>query len=559
MATVSTPEIGEAKTPADALTARDQRTTKWRKPLILAVVLAVIALVISREAERGEFNMHSDEAQHAMTGLFFADFLRDLPLSDPIEYAFRYYAQYPSLGLIHWPPIYHLSEGVMFLLLGPSAVAARLTTLTFTLIGCAYWFRLVRWLTGETAAAVATLLLAFNPELLLYEKAAMLEAPSVALAIAASYYWLRYLRQSSRGLLVRFVIFACLALLTKQTTVYLAVFCFLTLVVRSKWQLLRQRDILTGIVVCLLVLGPFFVTAFVLHGQTINYDVVKRGITGHNPLLFYLTKLPSQLGMITLVLSVAGILSAREWDQRENSIDMGAWILACYLTFTVLAGKETRYILYWLPPFIYFASGFLVAAWGPRWRRVAGAVAALILLTWQSVVAWEFQRPYVSGFQSAASRVVEEAKSGIVLFDGELPGNFAFFVRKFDEERDFVILRKALYASRISKEFGHEELVSTRAEILEIIRSYGIRHIIVSDSEDFEYEAQRLLRQLLATDDFELYARHPIETNVAEWKNRNLLLYRYKHATPRTAQVLRIRMLTLSRDIVVSLDDLGIP
>lgn len=559
MAAVSTPGVAEAQARAAARTAREQRTAKWRTPLILAVLLTVAAVVISRGIGRGEFNIHSDEAQHAMTGLFFADFLRDLPLAEPIEYAFRYYAQYPSLGLIHWPPMFHFSEGVMFLLLGPSAVAARLTTLTFVLIGCAYWFRLVRWLRGETTAAVATLLLVFNPELLLYEKAAMLEAPSVALAIAASYYWLRYLRESSRGVLVRFVIFACLALLTKQTTIYLAAFCLLTLLVRSRWKLLRQRDILTGILVCLLVLGPFFITAFVLHGQTISYDVVKRGITGHNPLFFYLTKLPGQLGLILFVLSVAGILTAWKWDKRENSIDMGAWILACYFSFTILAGKETRYILYWLPPFIYFASGFLVAAWGPRWRRIAGAAAAVFLIGWQTVAAWEFERPYVSGFASAASRVVAEARSGIVLFDGDLPGNFAFFVRKFDEERDFVVLRKALYASRISKEFGHEELVSSPAEIIEVIRSYGIQHIVVSDSEDFEYEAQRLLRQVLATDDFELYARQPIETNVPEWKDRHLLLYRYKHPTPRTAQVLRIRMLTLSRDIVVSFDDLGLP
>ncbi len=530
-----------------------------RTAAVLVLVMILSALVIARHMDRGEFNIHTDEAQHAVTGLFFSDFLRDLPLLSPIDYAFRYYAQYPSLGLIHWPPFFHFTEGVVFLVLGPSAVAARLTVLGFALMGCAYWFRLVRQFHGDGVASIATLLLVFNSELLLYEKSAMLEVPSLALAIAATYYWMQYLRDHGRGALYRFVAFACLALLTKQTAIYLALFCFLTLLVRWQWRILRERDILRGIAICLLVLGPFFVLAFLLHGQTISYDVAKRAVQGYNPLFYYWIKLPSQLGLPVLALSLLGILTATRWDRRENLLDMSVWILACYLTFTVLAGKETRYILYWLPPYMYFASGLLTAAWGPRWKRVAGGALALLLVSWQFVGAWRFERPYVTGYEATAQLVVEKAGSGILLFDGELPGNFTFFVRKFDQQRHFVVMRKALYASRISKVFGHEELVKSEADILHIIRTYGIRFLVVSDTEGYEFEAQRLLRTLLKTEDFELIARQPIQSNLAGWDSRHLLVYAYKQAVPRTARVLRIRMLTLNRDIVVSLDELGIP
>jgi hypothetical protein len=47
-----------------------------------------------------------DEAQHAVIDLFIADALRDLPIRHPVQYAYRYYAQYPALAILHWPPLF---------------------------------------------------------------------------------------------------------------------------------------------------------------------------------------------------------------------------------------------------------------------------------------------------------------------------------------------------------------------------------------------------------------------------------------------------------------------
>jgi hypothetical protein len=265
------------------------------------------------------------------------------------------------------------------------------------------------------------------------------------------------------------------------------------------------------------------------------------------------------LGWPVLLLSLLGILAGVKWDSRRNLADMGAWILACYITFTAFAGKETRYILYWLPPFMYFSSVVLVGNWGPRWRRLVGSAVALALLSWQIPAAWRFERPYVAGYEATAERVVALAQSGVLLFDGELPGNFVFFVRKLDHDRKLVVLRKALYTTRIDKSFGQEELVKSPEEILELLRRYGIRYIVVSNNPNLDFDAQRLLRQLLATEQFGLLAELPIESNIKGWEGRRLLLYSYKNAVPRTATELRIRMLTLRQDIVVSFEDLGIP
>ena len=166
-----------------------QNPERLASRFVLVAVLLFVTVVVTRGVHKGEFSINVDEGAHAVTGLYFADFLSDLPLAHPVQYTYNYYAQYPALGLILWPPLFHFVEGIIFLVLGPSVVSARLTTLLFALLGLIFWFKLVSELQNEWAAAVCTLLLALLPSLLLYEKAVMLEVPSLALCIAASYFW----------------------------------------------------------------------------------------------------------------------------------------------------------------------------------------------------------------------------------------------------------------------------------------------------------------------------------------------------------------------------------
>jgi hypothetical protein len=77
----------------------------------MAVVLAIVAVVVAHRIHQGEFQTGSDEATHATTGIYVRDLLTDRPIHDPVQYTFRYYAQYPALGLIHWPSLFHFVEG----------------------------------------------------------------------------------------------------------------------------------------------------------------------------------------------------------------------------------------------------------------------------------------------------------------------------------------------------------------------------------------------------------------------------------------------------------------
>ncbi len=527
--------------------------------ILLAAVLLLVTIVSVRNIHKGEFHLNTDEAHHAMTGVYFSDFLSDLPLTDPVGYTYRYYARYPVLGLIHWPPFFHLVEGTMFFLLGPSVVTARITVLLFALLGFFYWFKLVSELQNEWTAAVATALLALLPSLLLYEKAVMLEIPSLALCIAASYFWIRYLRRGTTRPLYWFALFAGLALLTKQQSIYLAMFCLFTVLAERKWRHVLNLNILRALGIVLFAAGPFYVLAFKVHWQTIAISVFDRTVQGVNPYAYYWLQLPDQVGLPLFLLSVFGVATCWWWGKRESVLPMLMWIAACYVTSTLIGGKEPRYILYWTPPIVYFAVSPLTIRFRVLWARLGTAVLALSLLFTYTWSAWAFERPYLTGYAAAAKRLTERASGGIILFDGDLGANFIFYLRTFDPARQWIVMRKALYITRNAKEFGSRELIGTTAELGKLIQDYGIKYILVEETGVYDFQIQGILREFLRTPQFTLVEAFPIESNIPKFDGQRLLLYQNQHPTVRTAKSSRLEMLTLDRDIVVSLDDMGIP
>src|SRR5258708_31176393 len=129
---------------------------KSRSTMILAGVLLVVCVLIVKDIDKGEFSYNVDETQHAVTGLYVADLIRDHPFSHPVEYTYRYYAQYPALaGVIHWPPLYYVVEGISFLAFGPTVVAARLSIVGFALFGLFFLYRMVEELQGSWTSVLS--------------------------------------------------------------------------------------------------------------------------------------------------------------------------------------------------------------------------------------------------------------------------------------------------------------------------------------------------------------------------------------------------------------------
>jgi hypothetical protein len=530
-----------------------------RYVLLLALTLLLVSLLVLRGVRRGEFDYNVDESQHAATGLYFSDLVKDLPVTHPVHYTYLYYAQYPALsGIIHWPPFFYLCEGLLFAVFGPSVVSARITILLFALVASIAWFRWIARISNPWTAAVSTVIFTALPQVLLFEKAVMLEIPSLALSIVSLYYWYEYLTTKEAGNLYRFALWSSLALLTKQSVVFLPLACAVSVIALRQWKLILTPNFLKALAIVAVLIGPFYTLVFLVHWKGIAMDLI--GSTNPHPrnqLLFYAKALPGQLGWPLLVLSLVGIATCRWWSKREASVVMLAWIGACYVTFTLISHKEARYSFYWIPAFTYFAVGVLTFPWRIKAVRVVGTLLAVALVGNALLSAWRYQRPYISGYEGLAEQVVDSGKSGIILFDAELPANFIFFLNKFDPGRHFVVLRKSLWVMRIKRRGGEEELVHNDQQLLELMRNQGVKYVVVSDDPNPEFQIQNRLRHLLQSEpQFKLLSTFPVESNQREWQARHLYLYQNLQCGPPQDEFLHIRMLSISHDIVVPWSEL---
>lgn len=526
-----------------------------RSSALLLCVLVVSTVLIVRGIHTGEFSYNVDETQHAVTGLFVADVLRDHPLAHPIDYVYQYYAQYPALsGLVHWPPLFYLFEGLCFLLLGPTVMAARLSVLFFALIGTIFWFLLIRELQNEWMAAAGALMLACLPSVLLFEKMVMLEIPCLALSLGAILFWTRYLLRQARGSVYWFAILASAALLTKQNAVFLIPFCLLSGLSVGGWKFFLRAAVLRAILICVVLIAPFYVLVYMVHWKTIAMDLGEHKVSAWYSSTVYWRALPEQLGWTLLLLALIGILMSWQWDRSRNVMLMMSWILACYGTFTLIGHKEPRYALYWVPPFLYFALGMLTTYFRPPVLKKAGVAVVLLVLANTLASGWSLHRPYVSGYEAAAASITASVSSGIILYDGPLPGNFIFFIRAHDPHRRFLVIRKALYAVKLKLGGGSVELLHNEADIEKFISTSGVRFVVASEGQAFHFGSQEVLRRMLAAPPFHLLRRFHISGTDLETPNLDLNVFENSAWTQPTDKYLRIKMLTLDHDIVVPMD-----
>ncbi len=545
------PEAGTAPPRGDVALSR----------VLLIVVLAIASTFTVRGLRQsGDFAL-SDETRHAMTGLYFADLLADLPLSHPAQYTYAYYARYPTLGLIHWPPFFPLAEGLMFRAFGPSMTVARLTVLMFTLLGLSFWFLLMRELLGPWAAAFATLLLFFLPALFLYEQAVMLEVPSLALCLSATYFWWLFLRTGRSRELYAFSVMASLAMLTKQQCVYLLPFCLLTLLPDNKWRRLLNRRGATTAAIFGMMLAPFYILAIRTHLASIADHVIQKHPWNISDLTFYLRSLPQEIGWPLLALSIAGIAISHWWSPRGDTRLMLMWVITCYLAFSLLNAKQTRYFIYALPPFIYFACWPLTVATRFRRARPLLWITCIALVLMYGHTAWAKHYPRLSGYSAAAETIIRNSHGNeIVLFDGSGidSGNLTFDLRLLDREHRIVLLTKGLYVTRIEALFVAREVVHSQDELQHLLAGYGIRQVLISDRTRLLFPVQKNLRELLLSPQFKLVATFPLDGGDNTDAAHHLLLYENQQATKPTETNLRLPMMTLNHDIIVPLRELGI-
>jgi hypothetical protein len=516
------------------------------------LLLILIAVVLSHGITKGEPSFANDETRHAMNGVFMRDLLVDMPIHNPIQYSFEYYSKYPAIALPHWPPFFAAAEGAFFLVFGISTWVGRLAILAFSLMGAYFWYRIAEDHGPRYLAFFSALIFALLPAILLYEDVIMLEIPQMAMCMGAAFFWVRFLRSEKGAYLWAAAAFSVGALLTSQLAIFLAVFFGLHFFVERRFGLLRRWDVWVALVASFMIVLSWYRLSF--GALTFSYqrglgDGAGRLLTWHN-LFYYFKALPGQLGIVLLCLSILGLGWALFKSARRFRFLL-LWIAASYICFTLIAEKEPRHIMIWIPPMVYFALlgvEFLVRR--PKFVMLASAIIASYLF----VTAIRYSRPTAIGVEEAARYLMAQPESDIIYYQGPLNGDFIFNVRKLDRDKSHMIVReKEVVVTNVG--YSQHQVIDSPEEVQKLFRTWGIRYALIEEGPFLA--GLDSVQNLVKSGQFELVKSFPIWSNEDTTNWHTVSLYRYRGEIERTKQPVVIPMMTIRHDITADLSRLA--
>lgn len=557
--------------------------------MVLAVWLAVTVAALSLTGNLGSEFWWPDAARHAMDGAFVLDFVRDLPSSLALrQYAIEYYARYPCLGLVQYPPVFAVVEAVVFALFGVGLMTARVTVAAFGACGAVFGYKLARRFVGRLGAAVFVLVIFGAPGVVWWSREVMLEVPVIAMLLIASYYFVAYVDGERRSHCIVAGVLLALAVLTKQTACVLGPVWAAYAVWRRGWRVALRKEVLVAVAILAVLLGPFAAATWTYAKVNVGQSVGNlSGGMGHSRtswegVSFYVVHAHRQVGWLGLALVALSVLGAvgagvlrrpffRSSEARRAAVLGALWAGTCWVVFTfVVAHKDSRFIIIWLPglALVAAAGADALSAMGGVGRSLAWvAVAACSLraggqMTGASRLWGEDNAPWIRGPGAAARRLAGVPRGTVIFYSGYDNGNFIFAVRCLDPERRAVVLRgtKMLVTLATEKEHGMRVLARTREDIASLFRLYGVRYVVLEEPSPKLLALAPVfgeLSGLVRSDGFRCIGHVPMDTNLPA-RARRLGIYEVKDPQPALGDVLSVELLSAQRTIRVPLERLGV-
>jgi len=518
------------------------------------LVLLLVGLIISIGITRGEFFFFYDEMQHAMTGVFFRDLLIDHPWSNPVQYAYEYYAKYPALGLLYWPPLFHMVEGLFFLVFGISVLASRLTILAYALVGVFFWYKIAEREGPQPRALASALIFPLLPFVLQYERVTMLEIPCVAMCMVSLYFWQSFMREERARDLWWFAAFLVASLFTSQKAIFVAFFAVLHFLVERRWKLLKRWDVWAAAFLSVAIVVPWYL--FSLNKLTLSYDRVSGQaflhVTTSHHLFYYLEQILPQMGMLLGVLGMAGFVWTMLRERKEHHFFL-IWIVAGFLCFTPIHEKSIRHTMVWIPVLVYFA---LVMVENLQPRRSWVVPVFCVLAAYSVVKALNTNTQKASGIEPIAQYVLAQPDSDVIYYQGKLCIDFIFFVRKNDPDKRRLIAReKQVVASKVAAGKGIRQILVTPGEVIRMFQEWGIRYAVVENRDVIDGLGP--VHVALQSDRFEVIRRYDMQSNVEAHKDLRITLYRFKGELKRSKAIVTQPMMTFRNDLKVDLNRLA--
>jgi hypothetical protein len=501
--------------------------------LLAVLVGAAVAVGYFLTAPKAGDFAWADAPRHALNGVFIRDFLAAMPFGDPKGFAFRYYAQYPALTILFYPPLFYVVEAAAYAIGGVSEATAIATEAAFAWVLTVAAYGFGRLVLPPLAALGFAVLLAGSPEIMLWGRQVMLDLPCEAMLMVAAWCFLRYLRDGAPAPLYAAAAALLAAVYIKFNAVFLLpVFGLAFLVVRGGAGL-RDRRVLATVALTVVLLVPGVLLNLKFGSANLQSVAGRPGDLARDSLaswLYYLKLFPAQLGWPAALLAVPGLalLLARPRGRIDRLMALLAviWLVAGYLLFSALSIKESRVTIVLLPP-LALAAVYALVRLLPR--PVAGAAA---LALGCATFGWSLlagPTPHIGGFPAVADYVAAAAPhDGVVVFSGYRDGNFVFAMRTHGERPDISTVRsdKFLLQVSISRRFGITQTDLTEADIAAMLRGLGTDLVVVQPGFWGDLAVMQRFERVMHSPDFARVASFPLTGTLGEQDGNRIDVYK---------------------------------
>lgn len=537
------------------------QTTELSRPsrqqwAVAAALLALLVVALFLQAPHGGAFYWSDSPRHALNGVFVKDLLRDMPLDDPAGYAYRYYAQYPALTILFYPPLFYAVSAPFYALFGVSHETALLVVaLHYLAFGMGCW-RLARFWFDQTGALTFAGLVLLLPEVAFWGRQVMLEVPAFAFLVWSAVAFVAHWRSDRPVYLYLTAALLVLAMYTKISVAFVGLVYAILLLHRNGRALLWRGHVWAVLLLSVIGLLPLIVLTLKF-GQANVQSVsgVADSVASRTSIagwVWYLRQMPLQTGWPLLLVAAFGVAWALVRKGRVPLAQAwafwGVWLVLGYVFYSLIDLKEARHSMYILPALV-FAAVAVVQALAPA------MVARLALLTLVVVTAFitALWRPvyYVDGYAQVVDEIARRApRDSVVLFSGYRDGSFTFNLRAREDRRDLSVLRadKVLLSVAVRRELGVEDKGLSEEEISRVINTSGVHYVVMQPGFWTDLEAMRRFERVLASSQFEEVARIDTPANHRAHE-RELVIYRNLGPVSPKPEKLNIELKIIGRTI----------
>ncbi len=535
-------------------------STRKYRPIIYTILLCVVILVLTTKniTKEDTIYLQGDMPKYLMNGVYFYDLIKDFPINNIIDYTYKYFARYPALSLGHHPFLLSIAEIPFYSIFGISVFSARLTITVFMLIAGIVWFKFIKSIYDETIAFISSLLFVTTPYIVKFSRVVMSEIFSLSFIILTIYLFFKYYKSNENRYAFTFSVILIMSICARYTSIFMIPIFLCYLILQRDLKKLINKNMVIAYISIIVLLFPIILVVlkfsqtnvqWVMH-NTISSSIEFSKITRHlKSLWLYHLTLP------VFVLSLCAII-ASIYKRDKRAIFFLLWIIGFYIQITCTPAQDPRYSMYWIPVFCLFPAVIIDFSPVRSWR-ILTSIALIAIVSYQFFVSYQLDPEYADGYEQAARYVVEQSNGETILFSSNVDtGFFIFFVRKYDTNKNFIVLRadKILSTSLLNRIV--EDRITSREQIYDVLDDFGVKDIVIEDKTYTSY-ALETLRQEVKSEKFRLLKNINIQSNNKLINNYNLSIYEYKgYKNPRIGKELHMNIPLMGGSIKVKFDDL---